>query len=142
VEARPSEQEAAVGKSVPSKRPAAAGRLRALDGVAVYRSAWGLYRETRRPGAPGLGSRVLALPRLVRDVLRHRYPGVGPGKLLLLLALTGVYLLSPLDAIPDVIPLLGWTDDTAVLLWFLTGLTRESGRYVEWSRQAVGPEGA
>jgi len=41
-------------------------------------------------------------------------------------------LSTPLDAIPDIIPVLGWTDDTAVLLWFITGLVRESGRFVSW----------
>ncbi|MFJ4678098.1 MULTISPECIES: YkvA family protein [unclassified Kitasatospora] len=108
-------------------------RVRGLDGVAVTRSAWGLYRETRRPGAPGLGARVRALPRLLRDALTGRYPGVGPGKLAALTVAVGVYLLSPVDAVPDFLPVIGWGDDTALLLWFLMGLTRESGRYVEWA---------
>jgi uncharacterized membrane protein YkvA (DUF1232 family) len=99
------------------------------------RSAWGLYRETRRPGSPGLLRRLLATPRLVTAVLRRRYPGLSRGKLLAFSMLVAIYVLSPLDAIPDVIPVLGWTDDSAVLLWFLTGLVRESGRYVEWERQ-------
>ncbi|WP_345700867.1 YkvA family protein [Kitasatospora terrestris] len=129
-----------MSKSVPS-RPASGRRARGLDGDAVSRSAWGLYMETKRPGAPGMGSRLAALPRLVRDVLRGSYPGVGRGKLLVLALLVGVYLVSPLDAVPDVIPVLGWTDDTAVLLWFLSGLTRESGRYVEWLAGGAGPEG-
>ncbi|MFI1522392.1 YkvA family protein [Kitasatospora cineracea] len=110
-----------------------AARVRGLDGAAVARSAWGLYRETRRPGAPGLGARALALPRLLRDVLAGRYPGVGPGKLAALTVAVGVYLLSPVDAVPDFLPVIGWGDDTALLLWFLMGLTRESGRYLEWA---------
>ena len=99
------------------------------------RSAWGLYRETRRPGSPGLLRRLLAAPRLVSAVLRRRYPGLSRGRLLAFCLLAGLYVLSPLDAIPDVIPVLGWTDDSAVVIWFLTGLLRESGRYVEWDRQ-------
>ncbi|MFI9788750.1 YkvA family protein [Kitasatospora sp. NPDC051984] len=118
----------------------AAARVRGLDGLAVTRSAWGLYRETRQPGAPGLAARVWALPRLVRDVLLRRYSGVGPGKLLLLTFVVAVYLVSPIDAIPDFIPVLGWSDDTGLLLWFLVGLTRESGRYVEWTRRAASGE--
>ncbi|WP_354638412.1 YkvA family protein [Kitasatospora camelliae] len=122
-----------MSKPVRSKGHAAVPGLRGLDGLAVGRSAWGLYRETRRPGAPGIGRRMVAMPGLLRDVLRRRYPGVGPGKLALLAALATVYLLSPVDAVPDIFPVVGWTDDTAVLVWFLAGLTRESGRYVEWS---------
>ncbi|WP_371502017.1 YkvA family protein [Kitasatospora sp. NBC_00374] len=129
-----------MGRGVPAKRRSGRG-VRGLNGAAVSRSAWGLYRETRRPGAPGLGSRVVALPGLVGDVLRHRYPGVGPGKLVGLGLFAALYLLSPVDVLPDVFPVVGWTDDTAVLLWFLTGLTRESGRYVEW-RRGDGPDPA
>ncbi|MFD8599241.1 YkvA family protein [Kitasatospora sp. NPDC059646] len=126
-----------MGKGRASKGTAAA-RVRGLDGLAVSRSAWGLYRETRRPGAPGLAARLGALPRLCRDVLLRRYPGVGPGKLLVLAFAVAVYLVSPIDAIPDFLPVLGWSDDTGLLLWFLVGLTRESGRYVEWTRRGEG----
>ncbi|PJN27971.1 hypothetical protein CG736_07175 [Kitasatospora sp. CB02891] len=118
-----------------ASKGSAAARMRGLDGLAVTRSAWGLYRETRRPGAPGLAARAGALPRLLRDVLLRRYPGVGPGKLLLLAFVVAVYLVSPIDAIPDFIPVLGWSDDTGLLLWFLMGLTRESGRYLEWAHR-------
>ncbi|MFD9129818.1 YkvA family protein [Kitasatospora sp. NPDC059571] len=116
-------------------KPVASKRVRGLDRAAVGRSAWGLYGETQRPGAPGLGARLIATPRLIRDVLGRRYPGVGPGRLAALAVLAFVYLVSPIDAIPDFIPVLGWSDDTAVVVWFLTGLTRESGRYLEWLRQ-------
>jgi uncharacterized membrane protein YkvA (DUF1232 family) len=72
---------------------------------------------------------------MVGAVLRRRYPGLSRGRLLVFSLLAALYVVSPLDAIPDVIPVLGWTDDTAVVLWFVTGLVRESGRYVEWERQ-------
>ncbi|RKE17788.1 YkvA family protein [Streptomyces sp. TLI_171] len=120
------------------KASRASTRVRGVDGLAVGRSAWGLYRETRRPGAPGLLARVWALPRLLRDALTGRYPGVGPAKLLALAFAVGVYLISPIDAVPDFLPVLGWGDDTALVLWFLMGLTRESGRYVEWAAQQAG----
>ncbi|WNI14467.1 YkvA family protein [Actinacidiphila sp. ITFR-21] len=102
------------------------------DRLRTGRSAWGLYRETRRPGAPGLLRRLLAAPRLVGSVLRRDYPGLSRGKLLGFAALALIYLVSPVDAIPDFIPVLGWTDDGAVALWFVSGVVRESGRYVEW----------
>jgi uncharacterized membrane protein YkvA (DUF1232 family) len=102
------------------------------------RSAWGLYRETRQPGAPGLLRRLTAAPRLIGSVLRRDYPGLSRGKLLVFAALAVVYIVSPVDAIPDFIPVLGWTDDGAVALWFLTGIVRESGRYVEWESQYRG----
>jgi uncharacterized membrane protein YkvA (DUF1232 family) len=72
---------------------------------------------------------------MVVAVLRRSYPGLSRRKLLAFSLLAALYVLSPLDAIPDVIPVLGWTDDSAVVLWFVTGLVRESGRYVEWERR-------
>lgn len=112
--------------------------VREFDRGKAGRSAWGLYRETRRPGAPGLLRRLVAAPRLVGSVLRRDYPGLSRGKLLLFVLMAGVYILSPVDAIPDFIPVLGWTDDGAVALWFLTGIVRESGRFVEWEGRSRG----
>lgn len=103
--------------------------------VRAGRSAWGLYRETRRPGAPGLARRMAATPRMAAAVFGRRYPGLTRRRLTAFSLLAALYVLSPLDAVPDVIPVLGWTDDSAVVLWFLTGLVRESGRYLEWERR-------
>ncbi|WP_201776480.1 YkvA family protein [Streptacidiphilus carbonis] len=107
---------------------------RRLDRMSVGRSAWGLYRETRRPGAPGLVRRLLAAPLLVADVVLGRYRGLTRSRLFGFFLLTAVYVISPIDAIPDFIPVIGWGDDTLVVLWFMNGLVRESGRYVTWKR--------
>lgn len=101
----------------------------------LERSGWGLYIERRRPGAPRLPSRLAAVPRMVLAVLRRRYPGLTRGRLTAFTMFPVLYLLSPFDLVPDVIPVLGRTDDMAVVLWFLAGLVRESGRYVEWEGQ-------
>lgn len=117
-------------KAVPSPD----AKRRPLDRMSVGRSAWGLYRETRRPGAPGLIRRLVAAPLLVKDVTFGRYPGLRPGRLYGFFLLMALYVISPIDAIPDFIPVIGWGDDTLVVLWFMNGLMRESGRYVEWRR--------
>lgn len=114
--------------------PLPAAKQRHLDRMSVGRSAWGLYRETRRPGAPGLVRRLAAAPLLVKDVTFGRYPGLTPGRLYGFFLLMALYVISPIDAIPDFIPVIGWGDDTLVVLWFMNGLVRESGRYVEWRR--------
>ena len=38
-------------------------------------------------------------------------------KNLLILLLVAVYLASPVDVIPDVVPVAGWLDDVLLLLW-------------------------
>ncbi|WP_428075884.1 YkvA family protein [Candidatus Avelusimicrobium luingense] len=40
-----------------------------------------------------------------------------------------IYLVSPVDALPDVLPLLGITDDAAFVLWIYTKLHQDLARY-------------
>ena len=52
-----------------------------------------------------------------------------------------IYLLSPLDVIPDVIPVLGFTDDVSVFGLVLAGFAKEIQDYKEW-RTAADDENA
>jgi uncharacterized membrane protein YkvA (DUF1232 family) len=47
----------------------------------------------------------------------------------LALVLGVVYILSPVDAIPDVIPVVGWLDDIGVMGLLVSWLLRELDRY-------------
>jgi uncharacterized membrane protein YkvA (DUF1232 family) len=59
--------------------------------------------------------------RFARDPRAPRAPKV-------LLVLAALYTLSPIDLIPDVIPVIGWLDDvgllSAAIAWFLHVLAR------------------
>ncbi|TDD91359.1 YkvA family protein [Actinomadura rubrisoli] len=103
------------------KRSAAAGQ------------AWQIYSETLQPDAPGLLERVRAVPRMLKAVLRGRYKGMSFGTLGLL-ALGLVYIVSPIDAIPDVFPIVGIVDDTGLALWLMTVLVKSAGDFVTWER--------
>ena len=63
--------------------------------------------------------------RLVRRLAVDRSlpPGVRV-RLWLLLA----YLLSPVDLVPDVVPVLGYADDVVVVAWTLRSVVRRAGR--------------
>lgn len=103
------------------KRSAAAGQ------------AWQIYSETLRPDAPGLWERTRAVPRMIKSVLRGQYRGMSFGTLGLL-ALGLVYIISPIDAVPDVIPIAGIVDDTGLALWLAAVLVRSAGDFVTWER--------
>jgi uncharacterized membrane protein YkvA (DUF1232 family) len=49
-------------------------------------------------------------------------------------ALALVYVLSPIDAIPDIIPGLGYLDDATVLAFCLKLVESELARYKEWKK--------
>ncbi|GAA3132661.1 hypothetical protein GCM10010466_24080 [Planomonospora alba] len=94
---------------------------------------WRTYREVSRPGSPKLGARLRALPRMVGSALRGEYPGIGRGRLALM-GLGVLYMISPIDVVPDFLALVGVADDFGVFLWLTGSLLGESGRYVEWER--------
>ncbi|MFF4196097.1 YkvA family protein [Nonomuraea sp. NPDC001831] len=99
-------------------------------------AAWRTYREVTKPGTPGMMTRVRAIPRMIGAVTRGRYDGMGKGKLALM-ALGVVYILSPVDVIPDFLVLVGVADDFGVFLWLIASLLGESGRYVEHERKII-----
>jgi uncharacterized membrane protein YkvA (DUF1232 family) len=46
-----------------------------------------------------------------------------------------LYVLSPIDLIPDVIPVIGYTDDAAVVALTLLLIEQELEKYKEWKLQ-------
>ena len=73
----------------------------------------------RRPEKPGILNRLKEQARrLKREIqaLAYAYGDPRTGRLpKILIALTLAYALSPIDLIPDFIPVLGWLDDLILL---------------------------
>ncbi|MDT0278378.1 YkvA family protein [Blastococcus goldschmidtiae] len=67
------------------------------------------------------------LPDLVRLVRRLAADRSLPRGVRIRLWLLLVYLVSPLDLVPDVIPLLGHADDVVLVAWTLRSVTRRAG---------------
>ena len=92
-----------------------------------------------KPGSPGLGRRLAALPRLIRASIRGEYDA---GMRLLLMAAASLYIISPLDAIPELFTaFLGLIDDAFVATWLAGALLSETERFLEWeqSRRVARP---
>ncbi len=90
--------------------------------------------ETKLKKIPKLGnelSKVPVLINLVRDYKNKNYTEIPLLSIISILSAL-IYLLSPLDFIPDVIPGVGLTDDIAVILfvWKMVKIDVES--YEEW----------
>ncbi|MEU8038160.1 YkvA family protein [Streptosporangium sp. NPDC049078] len=108
--------------------------------VARAAQTWRAYREVTKPGSPGLGTRLRALPRMIGAVMNGRYPGMTKGKLAMM-GLGVLYIISPIDLVPDFLVLVGVADDFGVFLWLMGSLLGEGGRYVDWEREGIGREG-
>jgi Protein of unknown function (DUF1232) len=71
---------------------------------------------------------LLLLPRLAGMLAALMVDRAVPGRAKLLLAALAVYLATPLDLIPDFIPLLGWLDDAVLVALVLDRLVVVLGR--------------
>ena len=87
------------------------------------------------PSSPGIGRRLAAVPRMVRASATRRYDG---GKRLLLMVAASLYILSPLDAVPDFLLPFGIIDDAFVITWLVGTLLSETERFLEWEKARGG----
>jgi uncharacterized membrane protein YkvA (DUF1232 family) len=106
--------------------------------IAALGALWRAVSQGRKPGAPGLGDRLRALPRMAAGAMSGRYPELSRGRLaLVVLALA--YLVSPVDLVPELfLPLLGLGDDAVVALWLGGAFLVETERFLQWERAPGG----
>ncbi|AHJ95904.1 hypothetical protein Hsw_0309 [Hymenobacter swuensis DY53] len=71
--------------------------------------------------------------RLVRTSVSGEYTGLPTSTVVAAVAVT-IYFLSPIDLIPDFIPVLGLLDDVALVAWFSTTIKEELDRFLEWEK--------
>ncbi len=78
--------------------------------------------------------------RLIGAAVSGKYHGIPTSTLLGGTAVL-LYFLSPIDAIPDFIPVIGLLDDAALLAWFMTSIKDEMDRFGAWERTSgSGPD--
>jgi uncharacterized membrane protein YkvA (DUF1232 family) len=71
---------------------------------------------------------------LLRDYWRGAYRTV-PGYSLLALVLATLYVFSPLDVVPDVLPIVGLVDDALVTLVCLGFVEKDLCDYEAWKKR-------
>jgi uncharacterized membrane protein YkvA (DUF1232 family) len=69
--------------------------------------------------------------RLIKASVSGEYTGVPTSTVAAAVAVL-IYFISPIDLIPDFIPVLGMLDDVALVAWFSTTLKHEIDRFEEW----------
>ncbi|MET7279186.1 YkvA family protein [Kribbella sp. NPDC005582] len=80
--------------------------------------------------------RARALPRLIRAARSGAYSEL-PKTRMGLWVLALVYLVSPFDILPDLLPIIGVTDDAGVAVWLLTSVSTAAGLYLNHERKQV-----
>jgi uncharacterized membrane protein YkvA (DUF1232 family) len=104
----------------------------------------GILRNRRKRAQKGPGpvgnpiQRAKALPRLWKAWRGGKYPDL-PRSQVLLWVVSLVYLVSPIDVLPEFLPVIGVTDDAGVLVWLLSSLSIASGSYLRWEKDHRDP---
>ncbi len=105
-----------------------------MAGLLRRRNALVAFLRAFKPGSPGVGRRISAIPRLIKASLAGHYDGKGR---LFLMLLAGLYILSPIDLIPELfIPFVGLIDDAFVATWLAGALLSETERFLDWEQRS------
>lgn len=102
--------------------------------LGAFRTIVMAVRTAMRPGSPGLGERLTAVPRLVRATLRGEYTGTTRGRLLMVMGAIA-YVVSPVDVVPEAfLTVFGLADDAMVVSWIAATLVNETESFLGWER--------
>jgi len=75
-----------------------------------------------------------ALVRLARETIAGRYRRIPKGTVAAVLAAL-IYLVNPLDLVPDLVPGLGLLDDAVVVAWVIRQVRRDLDAFLAWERE-------
>jgi uncharacterized membrane protein YkvA (DUF1232 family) len=70
---------------------------------------------------------MMMMPNIVKLVGRLLKDPRVPRRAKITLGLAGAYVLSPIDLIPEVIPIIGWADDVILVMFALDSLIERAG---------------
>ena len=84
---------------------------------------------------------ALTVVRLVRSYASGEYRDIKTTTIVSGLAVL-LYVLSPIDLIPDFIPVLGWLDDLSLVSWFVGKFREELVRFQAWEGRTTATQPA
>lgn len=89
--------------------------------------------EGNRPVAEEIKEKFNTLLRLIRALYKKEYTNFPWSSVVKVIAVL-IYFVSPVDALPDFIPVLGFLDDFALLSWVLTSLSDDIQNFENWEQ--------
>jgi uncharacterized membrane protein YkvA (DUF1232 family) len=95
----------------------------------IYLVLLGLLWRThrRQPGTVSMRDTLRLLPDLIRLFRRLAADPDLPSGVRIRLILLLAYLISPIDLVPDFVPVLGYADDVIIVALALRSVTRKAG---------------
>jgi uncharacterized membrane protein YkvA (DUF1232 family) len=76
------------------------------------------------------------LIRFIRAWIRGEYKNV-PILTIILVVAAIIYFVSPIDAIPDFIPIIGYIDDAAVVTFVIASIKHDLNNFRKWEEEKI-----
>lgn len=96
--------------------------------AAAFTALWKALVANRE--GPSIGMRLAALPRMLWQTLLGRYDG---GARVLMMLGGALYVVSPIDLLPEALLLVpGLLDDAFVIAWLAGAILSETERFLKW----------
>ena len=90
--------------------------------------------EKKLKSVPNIGEKLSHIPvfvSLIRSYIKKEYTEIPLGTIIAVLSAL-IYFVSPVDIIPDVMPVIGFADDAAVIAACLKLVDTDIEEYIEW----------
>ncbi len=111
-----------------------AGRLiKNPAGISVLMFEVGKKIATGNSSVKEIKNDLSLIVRLITKWSKGEYKDVSKKTVLSIVA-TLLYFVNPIDVIPDILPIIGFADDTAILLYVLNRVGVELDNFREWER--------
>lgn len=85
-----------------------------------------------------LKDKFFTFGRLAKAYATGQYRAV-PWRTMLILLAAVIYFINPLDLIPDLLPVAGFTDDFAILVWVYNTIEAEVDKFLAWEASQARP---
>lgn len=109
------------------------------------KSLFNLIREALNKSGGLSGKNVAAfreqlgvVTRLLKAYASGEYRQL-PWKTLIRVIAVLIYFVSPIDILPDFLPIVGFTDDIALMLWLFSGISDDIEKFRQWEATANHP---
>lgn len=124
------EKEEVMSKTIEKNKAQAEGLLEDEDKMESFLKRM----ENKLAKIPFAGKYLTDVPvliELIRAYMRKEYTKVPLGSILAIISAL-IYFVNPFDLIPDIIPVIGYTDDTAVILFVVKMVRKDLKDYKVW----------
>ncbi len=91
-------------------------------------------KEKSKGSLADLWNSLTALFRLLQAYIRHEYTDIPWGSIVMVVVAI-IYFVSPIDLIPDWIPIAGYIDDAAVIAFVIRQIKVDLDNFIKWEAE-------